>query len=261
MRLVPIVVSLVMLGGSCWSRSGSARAAEVIDFQPTVEFLKLPDGWTLGPCSAVAVSRKGEIYLLHRGKHPVLCFDTDGKFLRSWGDDLIKTAHGLRVDRDDNVWATDIGAYFVGSYVGGTKLAPSISPSKTWSGLVGGMGARLLLPHQGLEAPEESSRRPQWFLARRLSLRNAPRPESHRGRHPSRSRVCAARSESLGPPGARPAGDQEPDRSRERQTAIDQLHDDTQRRQCLPLLLCHAPAIRVRGWSQVLSRSPARNQQ
>jgi len=39
------------------------------------------------------------------------------------------------------VWATDIGAYFVGSYAGGAKLAPSISPSKTWSGLVGGICA------------------------------------------------------------------------------------------------------------------------
>jgi phosphatidate cytidylyltransferase len=39
------------------------------------------------------------------------------------------------------VWATDIGAYFVGSYAGGAKLAPSISPSKTWSGLVGGASA------------------------------------------------------------------------------------------------------------------------
>jgi phosphatidate cytidylyltransferase len=37
------------------------------------------------------------------------------------------------------VWATDIGAYFIGSYAGGAKLAPTISPSKTWSGLVGGM--------------------------------------------------------------------------------------------------------------------------
>ena len=37
------------------------------------------------------------------------------------------------------VWATDIGAYFIGSFAGGAKLAPSISPSKTWSGLVGGM--------------------------------------------------------------------------------------------------------------------------
>jgi phosphatidate cytidylyltransferase len=38
------------------------------------------------------------------------------------------------------VWATDIGAYFVGRLAGGAKLAPAISPGKTWSGLVGGMG-------------------------------------------------------------------------------------------------------------------------
>ena len=36
------------------------------------------------------------------------------------------------------VWATDIFAYFVGRAVGGPKLAPKISPGKTWSGAVGG---------------------------------------------------------------------------------------------------------------------------
>lgn len=36
------------------------------------------------------------------------------------------------------VWATDIFAYFVGRTVGGPKLAPAISPGKTWSGAVGG---------------------------------------------------------------------------------------------------------------------------
>jgi phosphatidate cytidylyltransferase len=39
------------------------------------------------------------------------------------------------------VWATDIGAYFAGRSIGGPKLAPAISPNKTWSGLVGGMTA------------------------------------------------------------------------------------------------------------------------
>lgn len=38
------------------------------------------------------------------------------------------------------VWATDIGAYVVGRSVGGPKLAPAISPNKTWSGAVGGLG-------------------------------------------------------------------------------------------------------------------------
>ncbi|MDP9057004.1 MAG: phosphatidate cytidylyltransferase [Pseudomonadota bacterium] len=37
------------------------------------------------------------------------------------------------------VIATDIGAYFSGRSFGGPKIAPRISPSKTWSGLVGGM--------------------------------------------------------------------------------------------------------------------------
>ena len=36
------------------------------------------------------------------------------------------------------VWATDICAYFVGRAVGGPKLAPAISPGKTWSGAIGG---------------------------------------------------------------------------------------------------------------------------
>ena len=37
------------------------------------------------------------------------------------------------------IWATDVGAYVVGRAAGGAKLAPRISPGKTWSGLVGGM--------------------------------------------------------------------------------------------------------------------------
>jgi phosphatidate cytidylyltransferase len=36
------------------------------------------------------------------------------------------------------VWLTDIAAYFFGRFIGGPKLAPAISPKKTWSGAIGG---------------------------------------------------------------------------------------------------------------------------
>lgn len=42
------------------------------------------------------------------------------------------------------VWATDILAYFVGRAIGGPKLAPSISPGKTWSGAFGGAAGGLI---------------------------------------------------------------------------------------------------------------------
>lgn len=43
------------------------------------------------------------------------------------------------------VWATDIGAYFAGRAIGGRKLAPRISPNKTWAGLFGGMAAAAIV--------------------------------------------------------------------------------------------------------------------
>lgn len=43
------------------------------------------------------------------------------------------------------VWATDVCAYAVGRLIGGPKLAPSISPNKTWSGAIGGVVAATIV--------------------------------------------------------------------------------------------------------------------
>lgn len=43
------------------------------------------------------------------------------------------------------VWAADSGGYFVGRAIGGPRLAPRISPGKTWAGLIGGILAAALV--------------------------------------------------------------------------------------------------------------------
>lgn len=43
------------------------------------------------------------------------------------------------------VWVNDIGAYFAGRFLGKNFLAPSISPKKTWEGLIGGMIIAMLV--------------------------------------------------------------------------------------------------------------------
>jgi phosphatidate cytidylyltransferase len=48
------------------------------------------------------------------------------------------------------IWAADVGAYFAGRRFGKHKLAPRISPGKTWEGVAGGMGGVLVLALIGL---------------------------------------------------------------------------------------------------------------
>ena len=74
---------------------------------------KLPDGWEFRDVAAVAVDSKDRIYVFNRGQHPMIVFDRDGNFLRSWGEGLFSRAHGIHVDSDDNLYCTDDGDHTV----------------------------------------------------------------------------------------------------------------------------------------------------
>lgn len=58
---------------------------------------------------------------------------------------LLSLASGPRILLIALVIATDVGAYFAGRAIGGPRIAPAISPSKTWAGLLGGMAAAALV--------------------------------------------------------------------------------------------------------------------
>jgi hypothetical protein len=71
----------------------------------------LPDGddWDLKDSAAVAVDAKDNVYVFNRGPHPMVVFDRHGNFLRSWGEDFLKKAHGLHIAEDGLIYCTDEG--------------------------------------------------------------------------------------------------------------------------------------------------------
>lgn len=77
------------------------------------DWAKLPDGWELLDVAAVGVDSKDQIYVFNRGAHPMVVFDRDGNFLRSWGEGLFERAHGLHIGPDDMLYCTDDGDHTV----------------------------------------------------------------------------------------------------------------------------------------------------
>jgi outer membrane protein assembly factor BamB len=74
---------------------------------------KLPAGWSFKEVAAVGVDRQDNVYCFTRGEHPVIVFDRDGNFLRSWGEGQYLRAHGVNMGPDDSIYLTDDGGHFV----------------------------------------------------------------------------------------------------------------------------------------------------
>jgi DNA-binding beta-propeller fold protein YncE len=63
--------------------------------------------------SGVDVDSAGNVYLLTRHDHRVVVFDSDGTFLRSWGEGVFTGPHGLTVGPDDTIYCVDNGDHTV----------------------------------------------------------------------------------------------------------------------------------------------------
>jgi hypothetical protein len=93
---------------------------------------KLPADWKLHKTSMVERDSKGNIYVAHRGDHPLFSLHPDGTLRSLIGEDVIKQStaydlsgpvpkvietiyclHGLHIDPWDNVWITDSGRHTV----------------------------------------------------------------------------------------------------------------------------------------------------
>ena len=74
---------------------------------------KLPPGLRYSEVAAVGVDSKDNVYVFARGQNPMIVFDREGNFLRTWGQGLFVRAHGLHIGTDDTLYCTDDGDHTV----------------------------------------------------------------------------------------------------------------------------------------------------
>lgn len=68
---------------------------------------KRPSCWPFTDVPGVGIDSQDRVYTLTRSQHPVMVFDKDGNFIRSWGEDIFVRPHGAFIDKDDSIWCTD----------------------------------------------------------------------------------------------------------------------------------------------------------
>jgi DNA-binding beta-propeller fold protein YncE len=91
---------------------------------------QLPDGYSHPDVADVAVDSTGRVYLFCRSEHPVLVYERDGRFVRSWGEGLFTMrAHGIAIAPDDTIWLTDDGDQTVRRFSGDGVLLATIGTS------------------------------------------------------------------------------------------------------------------------------------
>ena len=69
---------------------------------------KVPNGSNLGEIPGVACDSQDRVYVYSISEHPLVIFDCEGNFLDSWGEDVLKSAHSVFIDDEDNVYCVEL---------------------------------------------------------------------------------------------------------------------------------------------------------
>jgi sugar lactone lactonase YvrE len=89
------------------------QAAPELDYVAVANPINLPAGTTMGAPASTAFDSHGHMFILNRGPQALVEFDANGKFIRIFGEGLFTRSHGLKIDAEDNLWMTDVGAHIV----------------------------------------------------------------------------------------------------------------------------------------------------
>lgn len=110
-----------------------ARAEDVCrraGYQPVLDWPSLPPGLSWPEVAGVACDRRDRVYVFNRGEHPIVVFDTDGRFVASWGEGLFARPHGITIGFDDSVYCTDDAGHTVHKFSPDGRLLLTLGDGK-----------------------------------------------------------------------------------------------------------------------------------
>jgi sugar lactone lactonase YvrE len=119
MRRAAVGTVVILLSAPVLAQRPSDPALLVPETAPELDYVvapkavTLPTGASMGATASVAFDANGHLWVLSRGEQAFFEFNPDGTLIRSFGDKLFTRSHGLRIDRDGNLWATDVGGHIV----------------------------------------------------------------------------------------------------------------------------------------------------
>ena len=126
-RLITLLLSLASVAVAADAQSPQPLNA-VPRYQVVHGWPTLPPGEVLGSAAGVDVDSHGAVFVFHRAgrtwqeplpttpiqRPTIAVFDgPSGRLLRQWGGGLFAMPHGLTIDREDNVWVTDVALHQV----------------------------------------------------------------------------------------------------------------------------------------------------
>ena len=84
-----------------------------LGFKAVEHGLDIPADLEMGAPSSVVWTKENHLVVFNRGPNPLMEFDAEGGFIRSWGQGDYLRPHGMRLDPEGNIWTTDVNGHTV----------------------------------------------------------------------------------------------------------------------------------------------------